>query len=114
MPAGEVLSRGQQKLVVCALKIAQGRIYACSTGGGCVYLVDDLPAELDSEHRAKLVDWLDALKTQVFITGVEKQALLADWQHKPEVPRIVFHVEQGRVSTVAESSAVVTEQDRVE
>lgn len=109
MPAGEVLSRGQQKLVVCALKIAQGFIYARKTAGSCVYLVDDLPAELDRVHRAKLVDWLETLNTQVFITGVEKDALLTDWQDRPEVPKKVFHVEQGQVRAVVESSADVTE-----
>lgn len=109
VPAGDVLSRGQQKLVVCALKIAQGYIYAQKTGGACVYLVDDLPAELDKDHRAKLVEWLEALKTQVFITGVEHQALLADWQGRTSVPRKVFHVEQGQVRAVVESSTDVTE-----
>lgn len=108
-PAAELLSRGQQKLVVCALKIAQGYIYAQKTRGACVYLVDDLPAELDRDHRAKLVDCLEALDTQVFITGVEQGALLADWQHKPEIPKKVFHVEQGRVKAVVESSTDVTE-----
>ncbi len=109
VPAGEVLSRGQQKLVVCALKIAQGFIYSKKTGGACVYLVDDLPAELDREHRAKLVDWLEALNTQVFITGVEQEALLADWRDRPEIPKKVFHVEQGQVKAVVESSTDVTE-----
>lgn len=109
VPAGDVLSRGQQKLVVCALKIAQGFIYARKTCGACVYLVDDLPAELDREHRAKLVNWLESLGTQVFITGVEKEALLADWRDRPEIPKKVFHVEQGQVKAVVESSTDVTE-----
>ncbi|WP_439509279.1 DNA replication/repair protein RecF [Marinimicrobium koreense] len=97
-PAGDILSRGQQKLVVCALKIAQGYVYAQETGGRCIYLVDDLPAELDGEHRATLVDWLDKLETQVFITGVDKPSLLADWQDRPDAITRVFHVEQGTVT----------------
>src|SRR5690606_14426971 len=51
-PAVEVLSRGQQKLVVSALKLAQGRLLERTTGRTCLYLIDDLPAELDSTHRA--------------------------------------------------------------
>lgn len=97
--AAEVLSRGQQKLVVCALKIAQGYLLSELTGRRCVYLVDDLPAELDHQHRATLVDWLDRLESQVFITGVEKEPLLVDWRERPTAQPQVFHVEQGRVTT---------------
>ncbi len=97
-PAGDILSRGQQKLVVCALKIAQGYVYAKLAKGKCIYLVDDLPAELDACHRATLVEWLDKLETQVFITGVDKTSLLADWQDRPEAITRVFHVEQGTVT----------------
>ncbi|HSC66820.1 MAG TPA: DNA replication/repair protein RecF, partial [Cellvibrio sp.] len=69
--AAEVLSRGQQKLLVCALKIAQGYVFTRITGRKSIYLVDDLPAELDEKHRNLLVHWLDTMDTQVFITGVE-------------------------------------------
>lgn len=100
-PAAEVLSRGQQKLVVCALKITQGYLLSELTGRRCIYLVDDLPAELDSRHRATLVEWLDRLETQVFITGVEKEPLLADWRERPQVPTQVFHVEQGKITADA-------------
>lgn len=95
--AAEVLSRGQQKLLVCAMKITQGVVFAQLTGRRCVYLVDDLPAELDTEHRQLLVDWLDRLATQVFITGVEKQALVQPWQDKPGREIKLFHVEHGEI-----------------
>lgn len=101
-PAGEVLSRGQQKLVICALRVAQGLIFSRSTGYPCLYLVDDLPSELDDRHRAKLVEWLDRLKTQVFVTGVDREALKADWMTRNETPVRLFHVEQGRVSEQTE------------
>ncbi|MFG1490899.1 DNA replication/repair protein RecF, partial [Oceanospirillum sp. HFRX-1_2] len=45
LPAVDVLSRGQQKLVVCALLLAQGRLMQKMTGKQSIYLVDDLPAE---------------------------------------------------------------------
>jgi DNA replication and repair protein RecF len=96
--AAEVLSRGQQKLLVCALKIAQGLVFNRLTGRKCIYLVDDLPAELDEKHRALLVHWLDAMKTQVFITGVERETLLSSWKENNQVSPRMFHVEQGRVS----------------
>ena len=96
--AAEILSRGQQKLLVCALKIAQGYVFSRMTGRKTVYLIDDLPAELDEKHRELLTRWLDAMATQVFITGVEQASLLSSWQNKPETEIKMFHVEQGCVT----------------
>ena len=62
--------------------------------------MDDLPAELDEKHRSLLVDWLNTMDTQVFITGVEREMLLASWRNKIESPPKLFHVEQGRVTEV--------------
>ena len=98
LDAAEVLSRGQQKLLVCALKIAQGYVFTRITGRKSVYLVDDLPAELDEKHRSLLVHWLNTMKTQVFITGVERETLLSSWRDKTEITPKMFHVEQGRVN----------------
>jgi DNA replication and repair protein RecF len=101
LDAAEVLSRGQQKLLVCALKIAQGYVFTRITGRKSIYLVDDLPAELDEKHRALLVHWLDTMGTQVFITGVEREMLASSWRDKTEITPKMFHVEQGRVTEVA-------------
>lgn len=100
LDAAEALSRGQQKLLVCALKIAQGYVFTRITGRKSIYLVDDLPAELDEKHRALLVHWLDTMGTQIFITGVERETLLASWRDKTEITPKMFHVEQGRVTEV--------------
>jgi len=96
--AAEILSRGQQKLLVCALKIAQGYVFSRITGRKTLYLIDDLPAELDEKHRELLTRWLDAMDTQVFITGVDQESLLSSWQNKPETEIKMFHVEQGCVT----------------
>ena len=48
--AADTLSRGQQKLVVCGLKLAQGQLMSELGRGKCTYLIDDLPSELDQEH----------------------------------------------------------------
>jgi DNA replication and repair protein RecF len=99
--AAELLSRGQQKLLVCALKIAQGYVFSRMTGRKSIYLVDDLPAELDDKHRKLLVHWLDAMQTQVFITGVEQETLLSSWRDRADITPKMFHVEQGRVKEVS-------------
>ena len=91
----EVLSRGQQKLVVCALKIAQGHLLAESMRQQCVYLVDDLSAELDPVYRKTLCNLLEQLDCQVFITGTDPDSLNYDW--RKETPVSMFHVEHGHI-----------------
>lgn len=89
----EVLSRGQQKLLICALKLAQGRLLSTAVGRQCIYLVDDLPAELDSENRKRVLTQLGASKAQLFVTSVEREALNLDSFEGSEVA--TFHVERG-------------------
>lgn len=92
LPAAEVLSRGQQKTVVAALKIAQGSLFQDETGRQTIYLVDDLASELDEKHRSALCKLLEDLKCQVFITSIDKDKLTDVWQ---PIASKVFHVEQG-------------------
>lgn len=98
--AVEILSRGQQKLLVCALKIAQGYVFTRITERKTIYLVDDLPAELDVKHRLLLARWLDAMSTQLFITGVEQDSLVAIWRNSTNIETKLFHVEQGQVTQI--------------
>ena len=69
IPAYEVLSRGEQKLFVYALRLAQGILLRELVGKKCIYLVDDLPAELDIARQEQVIQILHELKSQVFITG---------------------------------------------
>jgi len=77
--AAEVLSRGQLKLLICALKIAQGRLLEQETGKRCIYLIDDLPAELDAHNRARVCALLAERKAQVFLTSIDPEILAASW-----------------------------------
>ncbi|MGM0857545.1 MAG: DNA replication/repair protein RecF [Pseudomonadota bacterium] len=86
----EVLSRGQQKLVVSALKLAQGRLLESTSERHCIYLIDDLPAELDARHRSQFCQLLEDMQCQVFITSVEPEALRQAWQTHTSVN--MFHV----------------------
>jgi len=93
--AADRLSRGQVKLLVYALKLAQGMHYQEKTGQSCLFLLDDLPAELDYEHRGQVVSCLDGLGCQYFMTGVDKkdfEELVVGIAHK------MFHVEHGVAS----------------
>jgi len=96
--AVDILSRGQQKLVVCALLLAQGKLLQKLTGKQCVYLVDDLPAELDSEHRRYLCRVLEQMQCQVFITSVEPDSLAESWSEQTDIS--MFHVKHGQVEHI--------------
>jgi DNA replication and repair protein RecF len=95
LAAADVLSRGQQKLLVAALRLSQGKLLQQQTGRKTIYLVDDLPAELDRRHRQRFVSALCATSSQVFITCVDADDLLAAYAEK-ESPAM-FHVEHGRI-----------------
>jgi DNA replication and repair protein RecF len=97
MSAKHFLSRGQQKLLICAMILAQGRLLANEGKKGLIYLIDDLPSELDIASQAKLISLLANQQTQIFVTAIEKEAIL-DWiKVIPKVPRKMFHVEQGDI-----------------
>jgi DNA replication and repair protein RecF len=101
--AADTLSRGQQKLVVCALKLAQGQVMATQRQHNSLYLVDDLPSELDSEHCQLVCEQLASLPAQVFITCVDKDDITAVWPASAE-PIAMFHVEHGSVAAQNELS----------
>ncbi len=94
-PARDVLSRGQTKIVVLAMLVAQGRILQKQRSQDCIYLLDDLAAELDKDYLSRGVELLLAQKAQVFLTGTNKDTLQA------LVPKVfasstgLFHVKQG-------------------
>ena len=94
-PAADVLSRGQTKLLVYALKLAQATYFRDQAGESCVFLLDDLPAELDYHHRQQVVSCLYGLKCQFFVTGVDKKdfdVFVKDNAHQ------MFHMEHGALT----------------
>lgn len=100
--AADTLSRGQQKLVVCALKLAQGQLMTEHQRRSCTYLVDDLPSELDVLHCRLVCDVLAEMGSQVFITCVARADLENMWPEKAKTS--LFHVEQGQIDQVAGQS----------
>ena len=100
--ACDILSRGQQKLVVSAMKLAQGAFLVRESGLQCLYLIDDLPAELDKENRARVCRLLSELGGQVFITGTEQDELLDTVQNSNFDTNDckLFHVKHGIIGAV--------------
>jgi DNA replication and repair protein RecF len=92
-PAHQVLSRGQQKLLICVLYLAQAQHLYALTGKKCVYLIDDLASELDKCNRQAVLQVLAEQNHQIFITGVDDLA----WEG--EFAGEMFHVEHGRIQS---------------
>ncbi|MBS0286490.1 MAG: DNA replication/repair protein RecF [Proteobacteria bacterium] len=93
--AHQVLSRGQQKLLICALHLAQAKALYAATGRKCLFLIDDLASELDSPNRQRLIAYLAKEGHQLFLTGVED----APWQAVCEqYEGQMFHVEHGNIT----------------
>jgi DNA replication and repair protein RecF len=101
--AAEILSRGQLKLLICSLKIAQAQLLEQETGKRCIFLIDDLPAELDPHNRARVCSLLAACKTQVLLTSIELESLprdLAELHASKTTENKLFHVKHGKISAV--------------
>lgn len=96
-PAKDYVSRGQLKLLVLGLKLAQVKLLQNEYGNiGCI-LIDDFTAELDTNNRDKLLRYLARLDFQVFITATEFSEfgdLSCMTSYK------VFHVKQGQIEQI--------------
>lgn len=104
IPIQDVLSQGQQKLVTFALHLAQGLLFQKKHAISPIYLIDDLPAELDPQKQALVATFLKQLTAQVFITGINPQDL------EPLTTgalAALFHVDQGTLHTKTSSELTV-------
>ncbi|KLV02935.1 recombination protein F [Photobacterium aquae] len=93
-PVEDVLSRGQLKLMMCALRLAQGLHLTETTGKPCIYLIDDFASELDSQRRALLAQRLKETDAQVFISAISYDQI-ADMHDENGK---MFHVENGKIT----------------
>ncbi len=74
----QTLSRGQQKIILIALKLAQAAILP----NVCSYLLDDITTELDRPHIGRLFHAIQATEGQFFFTSIDpvtfRDSVLAD------------------------------------
>ena len=90
----EEASQGQLKTLVMALRLSQLQYYTNQTGRSCIFLLDDLPAELDEVRRSEVLSVLAELPLQLFITSTEAELVdLSLWNRGYRV----FHVEHGSI-----------------
>lgn len=95
------VSRGQQKLLIAALLLAQAARVRERAGLAPVLLVDDFPAELGEPFQRALIAALLAYPGQCFVTSIEPTpalAAVAENARENTSKNAVFHVEHGSVS----------------
>lgn len=92
--AQEILSRGQIRMLVAGLQIAQTQYLFSKIGKSVVFLLDDIGAELDSTKQKLFIDSLLQTGSQLFVTAIDNEQLgyLSEYKNKK-----LFHVEQGQV-----------------
>lgn len=96
LPVSELLSRGQQKLLVVALQVAQARLLKAGLAKTSLFLIDDLGAELDRANQGRVMSLLGRLQAQVFATAIDLPDVTG-WS-MDTIRR--FHVKHGCVSEV--------------
>jgi DNA replication and repair protein RecF len=92
--AHEVLSRGQLRMLVAGMQLAQTQYLHERTAKTSIFLLDDVGAELDEEKRKVFISKLNTSDTQLFVTAIDIKQLefLENYNDKK-----VFHVEHGQV-----------------
>lgn len=93
-PVEDTLSRGQLKLLMCALRLAQGEFLTRQNGRSCLYLIDDFASELDDARRGLLSRRLQATSSQVFVSAISAEHVM-DMTDKNSK---MFAVEQGKIT----------------
>jgi DNA replication and repair protein RecF len=87
--ASRTASRGQAKLLLAALVLAQAALIRQKSGLAPILLVDDLAAELDNQAKQKFIQQLSSSGSQLLITAADPSAL-------PTLPdAAMFHVKHG-------------------
>lgn len=74
-PLSRFGSRGQQRLAVVALKLAEADFIADVSGHRPVFMLDDVLSELDPGHRGTLVESVRQNGSQLIVTATEPSLL---------------------------------------
>lgn len=86
------LSRGQQKIILIAMKLAQAELLPAV----CTYLFDDVTTELDSQHVQRFFEVIDKINGQFFFTSIAQDVFR---DVLPSEQSLFFHLENGECFT---------------
>ncbi|MEC4749452.1 DNA replication/repair protein RecF [Methylomicrobium sp. Wu6] len=97
LPARDIVSRGQLKLLVISLKLAQVQLLNLNEQDSTCILFDDFAAELDVANRAKVLRYISNMQCQAFLTATSP----IDFGDLPNIDNYkMFHVEHGEINPV--------------
>ena len=85
------ISRGQQKMMIAAMVLAQSELLISQGVNAPVLLLDDFASELAPEFQLRLAAALVAYRGQKFVSAFEVPAGFAELEAR------MFHVEQGTI-----------------
>lgn len=91
--AENLLSRGQQKLLVLLLYLVQLDILYMSTNRPCIVLLDDITSELDEQLRRYLLSKLANYNSQIMMSSLDPGIIDTQAFVEPKL----FHVEHGLI-----------------
>ena len=92
--AKDICSRGQKKLVLYGVRLAQIALMIQRTGVSPILLLDDLPAELDEINISNVIRFLKEFPCQTLITAINDQSITQEMLSAFEDHKM-FHVEHG-------------------
>lgn len=98
-PVADVLSRGQLKLFVYALQLAQGLFLNSIDKKQCIFLIDDFSSELDQNKQQILAKHIADSGAQLFITVIEPDNIDKLFTQKNSV----FHMKHGQITEQLET-----------
>lgn len=96
--SAETASTGEQKALLIGLVLVHARLVGAMTGLSPLVLLDEVAAHLDPRRRTGLFAALEALQSQVWMTGADP-ALFAELAGRADL----FYVEQGRTAPLFSS-----------
>ncbi|MCF6203114.1 MAG: DNA replication/repair protein RecF [Methylococcaceae bacterium] len=95
--AKHFVSRGQLKILMLALNLAQIKLFNSQNQNKVCVLIDDLTAELDLVNTQKLLNYLVELNCQVFMSSTE----LSNFGDLNKISDYnVFHVKHGEIELI--------------
>jgi DNA replication and repair protein RecF len=87
-------SQGQQRAIILSFKIAQILKYIEDNGEAPILLLDDVLSELDKEKRSYIVEFVNNINAQIFITSTE---LLIKEKLEFKKDFKIFEIENGKI-----------------
>jgi DNA replication and repair protein RecF len=99
--AKDYLSRGQKKVLINAMYLAQTLLLKSITDKASIFVIDDFTSELDTDNQKALLNMLLSQdKVQILLSCLQQDSL--KWLEKGYNNAHMFHVEQGTIRPIVQ------------